>query len=769
MRNLFILILICSGVSVRGQFKISGRVAEEMSKRSVSGASTYLQLVSDTTQVRVTATDTQGRFIFEDVASGSYNLIVQSIGFKKTKLPVLVDGTIDLGEIIAQEALSMLDEVIITTTRTFVESEAGKHTLHVGQDISNAGGTVMDGLAKVPSVETTPQGQITIRGNRSVKIFINGRETKRNSTTLSQIPLELIEKVEVITAPSAKYSAEGTAGIINVIYKRGSDQFLKIASSAFAGLPNRYSGGINLTYRPRRFSCFLDANHNYSEGISKNISNRIYDAQTSKQLAFKSMYRTRFIGSVSSINLGTQFNADSTSSFSFDVTLSSSSSTNPSHQSTTFQKVNSPTQKISLRNYEYEEEVEFAFNLNYQKKYKPGNSIQLNYAVSGEDESGNNRYNTGETDLTDSPITAGVKQSLADERQLEHEARLDFTQPIKNDHTLELGTKLDWIDYVVIQHVELYRPLDNPDVDFDIHQKKLALYALVKRKSKIWSYEAGVRWENFNSASTGKNPDSTFEASRSRLFPSVMVNYSFRGENNKQNIGASYNLRINRPGFFDLYPYISYTDPLNLTSGNPYLQPEIAHAYEFTHQLEFGKTNIQSTLYYRLTQNRIQQTINQVNDSVTLISWGNYAEATTYGFESMITISPAPWFEFIISPTGFINRYGAGGDAVVFNNQLTWRLRLDQEVKISGKWTFQFTEQYRSVTINPRIESQPQYFVNAGIQFKPNQKATLVMNVTDIFNTNQNKFTTIGEGYKVETLRKFQTRRIQVGLRYSFK
>jgi ferric enterobactin receptor len=771
MRILLLIFLILNaGCVVMAQFTIRGKVT---TLQNSALPYVYVSLKSiDSLQRINTVTDSAGNYMFHQVPSGIYTLSFQFIGFKPFFLNKLfIEKDMDIHVVRLEENLTLLNEVTVIGEKTFIESGTGKFTLHVGQDIASAGGTVMDGLARMPAVETNPQGQVLVRGSRNVKIFINGRETKKNTTTLNQIPLELIEKVELITAPSARYSAEGTAGIINIIYKKGSTQDLKIQGSAFAAWPARYQTGLNFNHRINdRWSYFVNTNLIYAKGRSRNVTQRTSQEQQEKFRDFQSESKGVSDSYYPEVMFGFQFKPDTTSETGIDVNINGGPGNNSLKQRNVFFSTDESAKEYTLNNESRESEAEFSVSVNYQKKFnaRTGN-IQFVYSIEGENEKNYERFNTQQVDLSESPLLSGAKMTSANEVQRIHEWRLDYTKPLAEYLFTEAGVKIDLVNYEVAQHIELYRPETLPDVNFNMEQIKYAGYALIRSKGKKFDFEAGLRWEDFRSSTSGRNPDTVFQVNNSRLFPSASIQYQLPGSRLKQSFGISYGMRINRPGFFSLYPYVNYTNPLNLTSGNPYLQPELAHALEGTHRIEANKITVQSTLYYRKIKNGIQNVIELINDSVSLVLPKNFSSANTIGFESLMTIEVLSWLNFILTPSASINNFQSINNDIIFNNQLTWRIRCEQEIKLGGRIKIQLTEQYRSATIGPRIRYEPQYFINAGMQYTPVKKMVFILNVSDIFDINQNKYSTDGNGFRINSLNKFQTRRIQLGLRYTFK
>ena len=244
MKKRFPLSLIICFIAFQylfAQHYISGQLFNQEGQ-PLEFASIVLYPIGDSTYIRGAITSQSGVFKFENLAPGSYQLVVQMLGFEDFGQQVNLSSNVVLEAIKLKEETNFLNEIEVVAERSYLESRLGKKVLRIGQDLSNTGSNVLEALERIPSITTTERGGVQIRGSENVIIYINGKETKRKSSTLQFISADVLDRIEVITNPSAKYDAEGVAGIINLVYKKGENDKIETRRNFEYGSTAKNSG-----------------------------------------------------------------------------------------------------------------------------------------------------------------------------------------------------------------------------------------------------------------------------------------------------------------------------------------------------------------------------------------------------------------------------------------------------------------------------------------------------------------------------------------------
>jgi outer membrane receptor protein involved in Fe transport len=276
----------------------------------------------------------------------------------------------------------------------------------------------------------------------------------------------------------------------------------------------------------------------------------------------------------------------------------------------------------------------------------------------------------------------------------------------------------------------------------------------------------GLRLEHFNSIANQLTTEQINEQNVTRLFPSVQLVYK---PVEAHQFAFNYSRRINRPGFFDLNPFVSFTDPLILETGNPDLESEFAHSFELSYQLNYDKLGMDLVAFQRTTTNVVQEKIEAFDNDRLIYSYTNFGKQNNLGMEMSASWEPFSILELTGNFSWYHTRFAAepGDQEVRFNNQSTWQTNLQQRLNLKGDWSIEFSQNYRAPRIGIQSEDQVNYYMNLAIRkaFK-NKRAVVTMNLQDIFDTRVIKTRLRGTGFEVIDLFKFQSRRLSVELRY---
>jgi len=295
--------------------------------------------------------------------------------------------------------------------------------------------------------------------------------------------------------------------------------------------------------------------------------------------------------------------------------------------------------------------------------------------------------------------------------------------------------------------------------------QKLGFYVIQKKRVKKLEYAVGLRLEQFSSKALQQSDNSNFTQKYIRLFPSVQLNY-LRADH-EQTIGLNYTRRINRPGFFDLNPYVSYGDPLNLETGNPSLEPEIADLLEVNYHQEWKSISMDLTLYNRRTSNSIQPIVQPIDNNRTLETSVNIGSENSSGVEAQLEYSANKIFKTSGSFVLAQYKYEAPENEISYNKQTTWSVRTKQEFRLNNNWKIEISETYRAPAYQIQQKRHEVFYVNIGIGKKFNNKrGSLSLSVRDVFNTRIHRVSLLTSNFEIEKTDKWQTRQITLGLKY---
>lgn len=766
---LFSCIFLFLSLSVQGQNQLSGQVLSNL-QEPLPFASVSLFPIQDSSAITGVITNENGVFIFPKVIPANYQLTIQMLGFQDWTQQVEITQDIDMGTLLLQEEIRELSTVEIVAEQSSLESHLGKKVLRIGADLSSTGSTALEALETIPSVTTTPKGEVQIRGNSNVIVYINGKETKRDPSSLKFIAAESIEKIEIITNPSAQYDAEGVGGIINIVYKQNHSSSQKLVlianlntlTNPFNLFPN---GGANFSWTQKRFSFFIDLNHENSRSTETFSSKRTSHDEGLQH--FESFTTQSGANKISNALTGFSFEPDSTSSFGLETSFSRWDMAYQTDRESIFGHLPPEYESTSILSNRTELENELWVNLSYEKTFKKRHNLAISLTSGGEIET--NAEESEPLDLANEPsnVQRFLQSSDESESQRYYVAKADYELDLQKWGTVQAGFKGDLIRYQIFQSFLFYSDsISLPDNEFDMDMQKLGVYLIQKKKFKQLEYAVGLRIEHFSSEAYQVSDQKTFTQDYTRLFPSLQVQYLINDYDHT--IGLNFTRRINRPGFFDLNPYVYYEDPLNLETGNPNLEPELSELLEVNYSRAWSHLNLDLTVYRRKTLNAIQKVIEPIDNNQTLASFANIGSSIRNGLELQLEYRPTPFFKTTATFVLAKHQYNDSENLINFNNRFTWAGRFKQELNLKRNWKVEFSELYRAPSYQIQRKTHENYYINAGIVKKlKNKRGSISLSMRDLFNTRQYWLSLQTDSLEVERRSKWQTRQVTLGLKYN--
>ncbi len=739
---------------------ITGKVLEESSNIPLEYATLVLQSIDNPSVVNGGITDAKGNFTVE-VPSGKYNATVEYIGYKNYIIKQKdFNESVNLGTIYLIEDAAQLEGVEVVAEKTSVEVRLDKKIYNVGKDLTNSGATISDALANIPSVTVDVDGAIALRGNGNVRILINGRPSALagfgSTDALRQLPADAIEKVEVITSPSARYDAEGTAGILNIVLKKEKTRGFNGTINSTLGSPNAASITSNLNLRREKYNIFNTIGYTFREPPGNGFfDNTFVDGTFDRILEDRDIARSN---SGFNLNLGIEYFLSETSS----ITASGFGRTNKGEDITennTIRFIGTNIDSRTLRvEDEQEDETSAQFSLNYNNSFNAeGHQLtaDLQYSYS----KGEMPISIFENNTFPNAEIVASENILQIDLQNEFLVQVDYVLPM-GEAQFEAGYRGNWEETDTdfsLEELNLGTGLFVPNLGltnrFLFNQNVNALYTQYGNKFGEFSFLLGLRLENTQlkglvsgvdletlQEAIGEGIDLDFNKNYLGLFPTINFIYEL-AEN--ENITLGYNRRINRPRGRFINPFPSRSSRTNVFQGNPDLDPAFANAYDLGYLKRWEKLTLTSSIYFQKERNsfeRIQEETGQVTtDGIVIIRSIpiNLSTNERIGAELGLLYNPEKWLRL----NGSFNFFQFNSDGV-FNGtnfgakNTSWFSRFSSKVTLPGKIDWQTNANYSGPTENAQTRNQGIFSMD--LAFSKDilkDKGTLALGVSDLLNS----------------------------------
>ena len=622
IKLLFLLITLFSGLNLCGQnIAVTGMVVDADSEQAIPFATVALLQADSDEILSGTTTDVDGSF--ELLAESSkIKIQVNFMGFdeKVVDSPPIVDGKIDFGTILLESSALGLDEVEIVGEKSEMEFKLDKRVFNVGKDLSSTGMGALEVLDNVPSVNVDIEGQVSLRGNSGVQILINGKPSvlaDPEGNALASLTADMIESVEVITNPGAKYEAEGTAGIINIVMKKSEKKGLNGSISANGGIPENNSIGGSMNYRTENFNFFTQFGAGYRSlprfRESENIDLTTGNSVVSDGLEFRNE-------AFYNITLGTDFYLTDRDVFTLSGSYAFEDEDQPSETEFFIFGENGQLDSQWERNETTTAgNPKFQYDFNYKKEFKDSEDHTLQFSSLGnffgkETESVFENTAILGTDVDPDQIT---ETDFFERRFL---FQLDYTKPISERWTMETGALYEikdvGNDFAVFNETENgFEPDSSFTNNFEYSQDVFGVYGTLGYEANGWGVKGGLRVENTDLRTFLTNTNERNVQNFTNFFPSFHASYKW---NERFSMQTGYSRRIYRPRLWDLNPFFNIRNSFNIRQGNPDLLPEYSDSYEVTGILLLGKVSLNSSLYYLYTTEKIERvTFSEDNRNIT--------------------------------------------------------------------------------------------------------------------------------------------------------
>jgi len=782
--------------------QITGMVVDKDSGLPLEYATLVLQSVKNPSEVTGGITNIQGRFNVEAKA-GNYNIRVEYISYKT----YLLSGqnlsiNKDLGAISMGMDVAQLEGVELIAERTTVELRLDKKVYNVGQDLTVKGGSVTDVLNNVPSVSVDVEGNISLRGNGSVRILINGKPSALSGLSpdaLKQLPADAIEKVEVITNPSARYDAEGTAGILNIILKQNKTLGFNGAVNATLGIPKNNAGTVNLNLRNDKFNLFTTTTYRNNEGPGNGFNDQENFSSTGETLSFQEeRSRINRQNENFNTNIGLEYFIDSSSSITNSFVFGKS--TGNTLVDVDFTNFNASRIKTLARERisdESELNNDFQYAVNYQKKFeKDGHTLTADYQYSRRDENQDTYINEiifGEN------LSLPTERTFSKENQTNQLVQADYVLPFgsENQSQFELGYRGTFnqfnneFDFSIENSSGAF--VADPNFSNILNYKEYvqAAYTQLGSKWNAFSLLGGLRMEHSNIDVNLLETNDLKNKTYTNWFPSIFIGYEIT-ENNQFTV--SYSRRLQRPRNWYINPFISRSSNTNLRQGNPDLDPTFTNAFDLGYITRSDLFTFTTSGYYNKSTGIFQFIRQETGDFVTITNPNdlnnpvrvpiilsrpvNLATEKRIGMEFTTTYTPKRNWRFTWNVNlfkralrGDYTYKDSAGESInqVFDaDNFSWFSRISAKVVLPYAIDFQSNVFYRGPSRDAQSKNKGMLSTNLAFSKELlKDKGTLSLNVSDLFNTGKRMSETKTPNVFIDS--EFQWRQRQINLTFTYR
>ncbi|GEO09013.1 TonB-dependent receptor [Segetibacter aerophilus] len=727
-----------------------GKVVDSKTNKGVDGVS--LQLLGNrtdtatqktaSTTLKATITEPNGDFSLDNVpVMGNFTLRISAIGYKTAEQKIsfgargqqggggdqmmgMIDR--DLGNIKLEQDAANLGNVTVTATRQMFEMGVDRKIFNVDKNLTSQGQTATEVMKSIPSLSVDIDGNVTLR-NAAPQLFVDGRPT---TMTLDQIPADIIDRVELITNPSAKFDASGgNAGILNIVLKKNKKTGYNGGIRTGIDARGKVNIGGDLNLRQNKINFFASGVYNQRKSISSGTTDRINlnkGIPTSRVLQQSNPINN---GYFAFIRGGFDFLIDNRNTITISTNYNKGNFKNNDQQHVDSLLIANPSFNTVRQNSEGKMK-----NIGSQFSYKH------NFAKTGHELTGDVNYNSNNNENvgfinTQTYISTYqfkslpvMQKSVSAGSTKNWTIQTDYTNPLSETQKLELGGRASIRDqknandqYFYNQSTDQYVLSKNISSTYKYTDKVYAAYANYSQKAGKWNYQVGLRAESstYNGSTIGRDvlgrdSISSFNVDFPlSLFPSAFLTYKL---SDKEDLQFNYSRRINRPNFFQLIPFTDYSDPYNLSVGNPRLKPEFTNSFEIAYNNNYKRgANFLANGYFKYNTNLITRyqyldknpdTAHHYSssDSVLFNTYLNANNSVTYGIELTNRMPITKWWDMTVNFNLFNSRINVNDPKLpnISNKRTSWFVKWNNSVKFLKTFSFQFSGDYYAKTVLPQ-------------------------------------------------------------------
>lgn len=764
------LLLVMQVAAQTGNSIVVGVLKEKTSGMPVEFATIALHEATTGQMVTGCMTDSAGLFRMEKVSEGKYYAEGSFVGCKPVRTDVFSvkkGVTTDVGTLYIIEG-EQLNEVVVEGRKPTFTAQLDRKVFHVGQDVMGTSGSASDLMQNIPSLEVDMDGTVSLRGNENVTILIDGKPSammsaKTRGDALNQLAASSIERIEVITNPSAEYKPDGVSGVINIVLKKDAKEGLNGVLSGNVGSYGRNNAGVNLNYGLKGLNLF----GGYTFRRDR-YDRTIDDHRTSPT---NIIHQTTYgLGRPVSHTFRFGMNANLTGHDAIEMAGSynrrrfqrnervESETTDPEGTLTDFY----------LRDRDaLAKENMWEGTFRYTHSYGKSNEWGADYTYSSETEDEMNHYST-----LDMQGDTKDNEAVWDANYL-HIGKLHWLHHLSERLKVTAGYELEHLRAEQNYHVSdwdgtMFVPNDGRSSDFTHLRTLQSLYAMMEAKHDVWNLLAGLRGEYAEIENRLASQGTTARQHYANLYPTLHIS---RRLNTHHELQLSYSLRVNRPEGSDMNPFAERINPLSLQAGNPDLKPEKIHSVEagWLWHTDTGMS-LTSTLYYRYLTNQITEVSRYIEDGVLLTTKENLNTSRNAGVELIWNVPVTRWLSFNWNVNGYYNQIDASRLGFGKNHDtFSWSTLLNANFMPVRHYMIQLNARFRGATLVPQGRRDADSRINLGMKYDiPAINLSLLASVTDLFDTYRKSYTLDTPELKQKVEKRRNPRIFYIGVSWQF-
>lgn len=788
----FLLLLVT--LPVLSLQTIRGTIVDGTTQKPIDFVNVALFKSEDTPPTTGVVTDEKGNFLLPNVPAGKYFLRVSFVGYNTLNIPLNVSNNeLNVGKIKLTEDSKTLSEVQVIGQGTQMRFEIDKKVFSVDQNIAAAGGSATEVLQNIPSVDVDNEGNVSLRNNASVEVWINGKPSgltaDNRAQILQQMPAESIESIEIMTNPSAKYNPEGTAGIINLVMKRNrkAGYYGSVSAGSMWAIGSKpgFNSGVNFNYSSGPFDAYINVGYramNFNGGGWSDRYN-LAGADTLSLLSQESQSTRSFNGLFTRAGVDYRFHNNHTIGLSgFGMIGGGSGSNDNSYQ---------------LKNFQNDQLLRDYYRLTTETGTRPGMNVALDYKWDIDDNGSNLMsslaYSTHKRSEVEDYLQkdrlvndSGRVEQTTNGNNREWEFKLDYTQKFSEATRLEAGWQSSVEDRfgpssAIDRLTNL--PIHSYYNEFDYSEQIHGGYLTFGSRFNKLSVQAGLRGEYFwrhpvNTVkdANGNQMQSDYEAKGDmQWFPSMFLSYSLPDNNELQ---LNMTRRVNRPRGRQINPFRDFSDSTNISYGNLELEPEYTSAFELNYLKSWDNHSLSSTLYHRFTDDVIQR-VSYINGPTMESTFMNVTQSQSTGLELVVKnnlfriLNLTSSFNFYynaLEASTYVNPYNSSVVTTIpAQENFTWSGRLMGNI-ILGKNTFgQVTANYSAPRLIAQGKESSSYAIDLGLrQTFLDRNLSVNLMVRDLLDSRRRSSVTWGEGFYQQSESYFHGRMVGMTVTYNF-
>lgn len=789
--------------------RVFGRVIDPATEKGIDAASIQLYLLPQDSLVDGMLTKSKGNFSVTNMVAGRrYRLLITALGYEKYEyiIDTQADGAAasgkfekDLGNIELATEVKELEDIKIVATKPAMEMGIDRKVFNVSKSLNATGGSAVDLMRNIPSVSVDVDGNVQLR-NTSPQIFVDGRPT---ILTLDQIPADNIEKIELITNPSAKFDAASGGGIINVVLKKDKRFGLNGIASASGGYPGIGSGNLNLNLREGMLNFFASGGYNQSGGVANGEAYRENKLQGVTQNYFDQITHNDRRRQFSFINFGMDYYLDNRNSVSITQTFGNSRFNGTEDQDQIYYTSTKQLDYYGYRNGDNSNRYNRSgTRVNFKRTFpQKGKELTADISYNQGRGRGNSQIENSYLNPDGSEYKASNtvrNEGNGNNRQITFQA--DYSNPIDENKKLEVGVR-SFLNYnrsiFNVYSIEgsdqKILPLSN---NYKYNEMINAVYGTYSQKMGNFSYQLGLRAEYsqfdgllIDSAyKFGYKFPTGFKNLMNSFFPSLFLTQQL---NETDQVQVNFSRRIRRPDFWQMNPYVEISDPFNIRQGNPEIQPEFINSFEVNYGKTYQQGNFLAVLYLRNNPKDITQysdtiSVEQyeklqnaaVDPNAILNTFINAGTTNRWGAEFTVQHKVNENFDLTPSLNMQYRTVQAKVNNLDLSNQgVNWQGKLTASYKLKSTTTplinnlsFQLVGDYESAQVIPQGKRLPQYGVDFAIrkEFLKNRRATATFSINDMLNSRRWGTIYDTETFYQDSYRRWNVRSFRLTVSYKF-